>query len=74
MTPDFLLLLAAIIGGLLMIPLGLPGIWLMVVAAVAHHFLVTPATIGWLTIGSVTALGAAAEWLEFSVAGKYTRK
>ena len=74
MTPDFLLLLAAVIGGLLMIPLGLPGIWLMIVAGAAHHFLISPPAIGWVTLGAVVLLGAGAEWLEFSVAGKYTRQ
>ena len=47
MTPDILLLLVAVLVGLCMIPLGLPGIWLMILAGVAHHLLVTPPTIGW---------------------------
>ncbi|MCC7053946.1 MAG: DUF456 domain-containing protein [Gemmatimonadaceae bacterium] len=74
MTPDVLVLLAAVVAGLLMIPLGLPGIWLMILAGAAHHFLVTPPAIGWVTLVLVTLIAVGAEWLEFSVAGKYTRK
>lgn len=74
MTPDILLLLVAVLVGLCMIPLGLPGIWLMILAGVAHHLLVTPPTIGWVIIGVVTLIAAGAEWLEFSVAGKYTKQ
>lgn len=74
MTTDLLLLLAAVVAGLLMIPLGLPGIWLMLLAGVAHHFLVSPPTIGWLTIGVLVALALLVEWLEFAVSGRYTRK
>ncbi len=74
MTPDLLLLLAAVIGGLVMIPLGLPGIWLMILAGVGHHLLVAPPTIGWLTLGLLVVIALGAEWLEFSVAGRYTQK
>lgn len=74
MTPDLLLLLGAVLGGLLMIPLGLPGIWLMLVAGLAHRLLVSPPTIGWLTLGLLVLVALAAEWLEFSVAGRYTTK
>lgn len=73
MTPDILVLLAAVIGGLVMIPLGLPGIWLMVVAGVGHRLLVAPPTIGWLTLGALTVIALGAEWLEFSVSGRYTK-
>ncbi len=74
MTPDLLLLLAAVLIGLVMIPLGLPGIWLMLLAGVAHHTLVSPPTIGWLTLGLLAALAIGVEWLEFTVSGRYTRK
>ena len=74
MTLDLLLLLAAVLGGLVMIPLGLPGIWLMLLAGVGHRVLVAPPTIGWLTLGALTAIAVLAEWLEFSIAGRYTKK
>jgi uncharacterized protein len=74
MSVDLLLLLGAVLCGLVMIPLGLPGIWVMLLAGVAHHLLVSPPAIGWLTIGVLTAVALVAEWLEFSVAGRYTAK
>lgn len=74
MSIDLVLLLAAVLVGLLMIPLGLPGIWLMLLAGVGHRLLVTPPTLGWLTLAVLGLVAAAAEWLEFSVAGQYTKK
>ncbi|HYW51824.1 MAG TPA: DUF456 domain-containing protein [Gemmatimonadaceae bacterium] len=74
MTLDILLLLAAVIGGLVMIPLGLPGIWLMVLAGLVHSVAVTPPTIGTVTLVTVFVIAALAEWLEFSVSRKYTLK
>ena len=74
MSLDLVLLFVAVLGGLVMIPLGLPGIWLMIVAGVAHRLLVVPATISWLTLGVLAVLAAAAEWLEFGISGRYTSK
>lgn len=74
MTIDLLLLLAAVCGGLVMIPLGLPGLWVMLLGGVAHRLLVTPPTIGWLTLGLLTGIALVAEWLEFAVASRYTRQ
>ena len=74
MTSDIAVLLSAVLCGLVMIPLGLPGIWLMILAGAGHRLLVSPPTIGWLTLGLLTLIALGAEWLEFSIAGKYTRK
>lgn len=74
MSIDLVVLLAAVLAGLLMIPLGLPGIWLMLLAGVGHRLLVTPPTLGWLTLGVLGLVAVGAEWLEFSVSGKYTQK
>lgn len=74
MTLDHILLFVAVLGGLVMIPLGLPGIWVMIIAGVAHRLLVVPATLSWLTLALLAVLAVAAEWVEFSIAGKYTAK
>ncbi|MDZ7632629.1 MAG: DUF456 domain-containing protein [Gemmatimonadaceae bacterium] len=74
MTPDLVLLLVAVLGGLVVIPLGLPGIWVMLLAGAAHRVLVSPPTIGWLTLGLLTVIAVVAEWAEFAVSGRYTRK
>lgn len=70
----FLLLVAAQLGGLLLVPLGLPGLWLMLAAAVAHQLLADPATIGWTAILVATALATVAEILEFTLSVRYTKK
>lgn len=74
MTPDFVLLIVAVLGGLVMIPLGLPGIWLMLLAGTGHRLLISPPTISWLTLGLLALLAVGAEWLEFSIGGRYTKK
>ncbi|MFN0181056.1 MAG: DUF456 family protein [Gemmatimonadales bacterium] len=66
--------MAAQLGGLLLVPLGLPGLWLMVAAAVAHQLLADPATIGWTAILIATALATVAEILEFTLSVRYTEK
>jgi len=74
MSIDLLLLLAVVLVGLALIPLGLPGIWLMILAGVGHRLVISPPTIGWLTLGALVVIGTAAEWLEFVVAGRYTTR
>jgi uncharacterized protein YqgC (DUF456 family) len=59
---------------LFLVPLGLPGIWLMVAAAFGYDMLVPGAAIGVWPIGIAAAIGALAEYLEFSLAGRYARK
>ena len=69
------LILAAIcVMALFLVPLGLPGIWVMVAAAIGYDVLVPQAPLGWGVIGSAAALGVVAEYFEFSLAGRYARK
>lgn len=69
------LILAAICAvALFLVPLGLPGIWIMVAAAMGYDMLVPQAPIGWTAIGIAIGIGAVAEFLEFSLAGRYARK
>jgi uncharacterized protein YqgC (DUF456 family) len=69
------LTLAAICAvSLVLVPLGLPGIWLMLAAGVGHDWLVPEARIGWPVIGVAALLAVVAEWLEFSLAGRFARK
>ena len=67
------LLVAIMCIALFLIPLGLPGTWIMVAAAVGYSFLV-PNSIGIVTIGAICAIALVAEALEFVLARKYTRK
>ncbi len=68
------LLILACFAGLALIPVGLPGTWLMLVAALVYNWLVTPAAFGWWTLSGVLALATLAEVLEFTIAKKYTEK
>lgn len=68
------LLLALILFlALLLIPLGLPGTWVMVAAAIGYSAL-THESIGWVTIAGVTILALVGELIEFSLAGRFARR
>jgi uncharacterized protein YqgC (DUF456 family) len=71
-----LLLLALVFAGcLFLIPLGLPGLWVMLAAGFAYDLLMPgPDPIGIWNIAGATVLAVLAEVAEFSLAGKYVRK
>src|SRR5688572_27417086 len=58
---------------LFIIPLGLPGTWVMLAAGVGYSLLV-PDSIGWFTLVAVTVIAIIAEIFEFTLAGKYAKK
>lgn len=60
--------------GLGLVPLGLPGLWLMLAGAVIYQLAVAPSGIGWPALGVVAALAIIAEVLEFSLSVRYTKK
>lgn len=68
------LLVLAQVAGLLMIPFGLPGIWVQVVAVGVFGWLGGFREIGWVTIGIVAALAVAAEVAEFALGGRYAAR
>ena len=70
------LLLALVLGGcLFLIPLGLPGLWLMLAAGFAYDMLMPgPDPIGIWNIAGALVLAVLAEIAEFTLAGKYARK
>jgi uncharacterized protein len=67
------ILILIILLALVLIPFGLPGLWLIVLAGIGYTWLY-PGTITWTTLGVIALLGVVAEVLEFTLAGKYTRK
>lgn len=70
-----LLLLCGIMAlSLVLIVFGMPGLWVMIAAAVGYRILVPGQPIGWFTIICITLLAVAAEVLEFTLAGRYARK
>jgi uncharacterized protein YqgC (DUF456 family) len=69
-----LILAAVILLSLILIVLGLPGLWIMIASAVAYNMVVPGDPIGWFTLVAVTILGVVAEVLEFTLSGQYARK
>ena len=69
-----LLLIAAIVLGLLMIPFGLPGTLVIFAAALCYYFMVPGGAIGVTTLVVIGIMMVIAEVLEFTLAGKYARK
>jgi len=69
-----LLLACVILLSLVLIVLGLPGLWIMVASAVTYNLVVPGDPIGWVSLIVVGVLALIAELLEFSLTGKYARK
>lgn len=67
------LLAAILLLSLVLIPLGLPGTWLMVAAGLGYQILV-PGSITWITVIGTAVLATIAEIIEFTLAGRYARK
>jgi hypothetical protein len=69
-----LLLAVALLGCIALIPLGLPGLWVMLGVALGFNALSASAGIGLGTLLGATALAVVAEVLEFTVAARYTTR
>jgi uncharacterized protein YqgC (DUF456 family) len=69
-----LLLVAAIVLGLIMIPFGMPGTLIMFAAALCYHLLVPGGGIGLMTVIGVGVLMAVAEGLEWVLTSRFTKK
>ena len=70
---EVLLLAAVCLLSLFMIPLGLPGTWVMIAAGVGYSILV-PNSIGVFALVGTTVVAVVGEIFEFTLAGKYARK
>ncbi len=68
-------LLAVVLAGcVLLVPLGLPGTWLMLVAALGYNALPGPAAVGTGALVAAAAVAVLGEVLEFGVAARYTTR
>lgn len=69
------LLALCLVGGLLLVPLGLPGLWVMLAGVVAYGWLTGFHAVGARTIVAVLVLAFAAEvieaWVSFGLAKRY---
>lgn len=70
---EWILLAAIMLLSLFIIPLGLPGTWVMLAAGVGYSLLI-PESISWFTLVAVTIIAVVAEIFEFTLAGQYARK
>lgn len=68
------LLVAAILLSLFLVPIGLPGTWLMIAAAVAYDYLSPSGSVGWVAIGITLILAFIAEVFEWTLASKFAKK
>ena len=64
----------ALIVSLILIVLGLPGLWIMVASAVTYNLIVPGDPIGWVTLVIVGVLALVAELLDISMTGRYARR
>jgi uncharacterized protein YqgC (DUF456 family) len=69
-----LLLIAAIVLGLVMIPFGMPGTLVMFAAALCYYLLVPGGGIGLTTVVGTGVLMLVAEGLEWVLASRFTRR
>ena len=69
----YALLVLAQVAGLLLVPLGLPGTWLQVVAIGAYAY-ATDWRLGWWIFAIALVLAAVAEVVEFVMGGRFARK
>ncbi|HEX7243156.1 MAG TPA: DUF456 domain-containing protein [Longimicrobiaceae bacterium] len=70
----YALLVLAQLAGILLIPFGLPGIWLQLVSLGAYAWFTGFATVGWVPLVAVLALALVAEAVEFWVGGRFAER
>lgn len=70
----YLLLALGQVAGLLLIPFGLPGLWVQVGALAAFAWFTEFATVGPILVGIVVALAALTEVAELLLGGHYARR
>ncbi|WP_434480081.1 DUF456 family protein [Gemmatimonas sp.] len=71
---SLVLLMMALVAGLVLVALGLPGLWVMLGATLVYWLAVPAGSVGLVTLLVVSALVAVAEVVEFTVAGRYARQ
>ena len=71
---ELIVLALVLFGALLLIPLGLPGIWLIVGAVALYNPLTGTEAVGTATIVAILILAAIAEAIEFTLAARYTKQ
>ncbi len=70
---SLVILILVLFGALLIVPLGLPGTWVMVGAALVYH-LVVRGGVGMATVAGTAVLALVGELLEVGLAARYTKQ
>jgi uncharacterized protein len=70
----FALLVLVLAVSMVLIVLGLPGLWIMIASAITYNIVVPNRPMSWLSVVGICVLGVVAEALDFGLAGKYARK
>jgi len=70
---EILLLIIICLLSIFIIPLGLPGLWVILAAGIGYSILVK-GSIGIFTLIAITVIAVIAEVLEFTLAGTYAKK
>jgi uncharacterized protein YqgC (DUF456 family) len=68
------LLVGVLLLSMILIALGLPGLWVMIASAVVYNIVVGGNPIGWFTLICVGILALIAEIIEWTLSGKFARK
>lgn len=71
---SLLLLALALLACLLLVPLGLPGTWLMIAVAIGFPYVVGAEPLGVVTLVALVALALVGELFEFTLSARYARK
>jgi uncharacterized protein YqgC (DUF456 family) len=69
-----LALLAVVILSIIIIPLGLPGTWIIAAAALLYQILVPDGGIGYFTVGAMFVLATVSAIIEMSLSARYAKK
>ncbi|MEO8194017.1 MAG: DUF456 domain-containing protein [Gemmatimonadales bacterium] len=70
----FIILTLVLLLSLVLIALGLPGLWVMIASAVVYNIVAGTEPISWVTLIGIGVLALIAEYIEFTMSGKYARK
>ncbi len=73
-TVALVVLAVVLLFGLVLVPLGLPGLWIMLGAALLYWVILPTGGIGIVTMVTASIIVVIAEVLEYTIAGKYTRR
>src|SRR3954466_9288535 len=69
-----LLLLAVVIVSIMLIPLGMPGTWIIAVAAAVYRITIPDGGVGYFTVTVMFVLAAVSAVIEMMLSARYAKK